>query len=78
MDVLIEIQEVHNYLHINITFSHVYVHHYDNYLLNYLPLMSRINSGCDMRARSSLWNNVINNSPIPPGLPHDTPVFRID
>ena len=32
----------------------------------------------DIRSKSELRSNVRNNSPIPPGLPHETTVYIID
>ena len=65
-----------NKLHINITFSHVYVDQDDNFLLEDLPLLLIINLQGEIRAKSKLRACVRKNYPIPPVIPHD-PTFYI-
>ena len=56
----------------------MYGHQDDNCLLEDLPLTAIINAQFDIRAKSELRTNVRKNAPIPPGLPHDPTVRRID
>ena len=56
----------------------MYVRQDCNCLLDDLPLPVRINGECDIRAKSELRYNVINNSRIPPSLPHERTVYIID
>ena len=76
-DLLKEFWVFCNKLQINITLSQFYGHQYEKLLLEYLPLLSRINVELYKRAKSELRNNVRNNVPIPPGPPHYTTIFII-
>ena len=40
--------------------------------------MSRLNVECDIRYKSELRDNVRKNDSIPPGLPHEPTIYRID
>ena len=76
-DVLRAIRLLCNKLQINITPSHLYINQQGKCLIEDLPLLERINVECGIRAKSDLYVNVRNNSPIPPRLPHDTKVCII-
>ena len=68
---------VSNKLHINITFSHVYVDQDDNFLLEDLPLFFIIKLQFDIRAKSKLRACVRNSYSIPPVIPHDPTLYII-
>ena len=76
-DVLREIMMARNKLHINLALSHVYGNQDKNLFLEELSLMARTYLECDIRAKSELRYNIINNSTIPPGLTHDPIVYII-
>ena len=53
------------------------MYHYNNCLLEYLPLLTRINMEYDIRYKPELQANVRNNVPMSPFLTHDPIVYII-